>query len=1094
MGTALRVTSWNVNGVAKLESFFGRPRSSVIAPDVLFLQETWAASESEQLVIRGYVAHHAPAVPSYGHNVCGVSSYFRLDTFSGGVIQRKDSPLPWVLTVRWVRPDGTGITFINIYAAIYTAGVLQTDFDLLGEYIEDLRSSYGADSFVVAGDLNIDRFRRPSPRDAKERTMLTIVDNLLADGFQALPSQPVATFVDSGSTLDYALVSGDVFVRKWELEENMTCQHVPLSVDLLVPSPPVPLNMPTRKSNLKFTDSDVTRVRELLALCSSSNYGRSIESLYSSLESCFLCAGVSSPNSDNMRRDTPASWWRYVPQDSRELIKQLEDEAASIFDSWCANPSSVSVTEVVDYRRRATREGTRVRREADAAIQREMGQEFPDQSLCWKILRRIRNPVQDVVIDIGTLQSHFTKVFHRRDRPLFHVADPVDGWGTTKATEAHLDLPFTDDELVAALRALNGTAATGPELVPSRIIKEVFGDQASRIPLLCLMNACWCEGKIPRAWGESELFILYKGKGSRSLADNYRAIALSNDFRRVFERLVGARLSSWIRIHDATGRMQFGFKRGSGTLDAIFTLRTALLHATRVMERPAYAVFVDIRKAFPSTSRGKILETFRLNQVPSKITQSVAALLSGSSSRLRVNNRLTEPFNVTSGTPEGSINSPDIFNVVYAEIMKKIGVRELPEDLADLDPDAVYYIIFADDITFFGLNLRNLGTVVSHFKQECEPCDLEVNSGKTKWMVFVPAGCPPVEINAADWDFRIDDEVIEHVDEFPYLGFRLDTRLSDEAHVKLIRDRLFKAARAVGQIMRDMQCSSLLSLRRYFLTLVASQLYGAIFVSFDPLEYQQAVGVFFKTALGLADSFPASVAMSMLGLKPFQVFHQQQRMKFLMKLEAKSHSPAFTCLLHDRCVLFPLHVGLNALLGDTLVSIDVPRTLDYKLFFSQISRAIEDRALTDLRSNLLIASGRAFWTELAPLGLFHADLRTVISSLPFDQMRVCILFLSDTLRWSNRLKVRACELCKRPFTVEHFFSCERDFLSRRGWTVFMSLCVNGSWIDLIETVFVTLQKWALNTAVFSPDLQVTVLGFEPFFQPWAEFNPFRLNV
>ncbi len=894
------------------------------------------------------------------------------------------------------------------------------------------------------------------------------VYHLDVDGFQVVPNRPVPTYADSGSTLDYVIVSGDVLLRSWEVEENFICQHYPLTVEILVPEPLAPLEMPLRSRNLLFYEEEVAKTRELLKISVSGWAGpATVENLYATVESCFLSGGTSSSARDHDRAPV-ASWWRYVPTESRDLVKQLELEAKYIFDNWCGQTGSVSLSEVVAARRHLNSVSMRIRREADKEIQREMGKDFPNQALCWKILRKIRNPVESVKIDIGTLTNHFTNVFHRRDRPvLIRTAGGVE----TSANEVHFDLPFTDDELVAALKSLNGAAATGPELVPSSAIKEVFKDSDSRVLLLSLVNACWDEGRLPAPWGEAELFILYKGKGSRSLADNYRAIALSNDFRRIYERLVGARLSAWIRCHDATGPMQFGFKPGSSTLEAIFVLRTAMLHGTHVLSRPMYAVFVDIKKVFPSTSRAKVVEVFERNRVPKKITESMAALLSGSSSRLRVNNRLTDPITVTSGTPEGSINSPDIFSVVYTEILKKVGGRELPEDLSQLEPDVVYYIVFADDITFFGMNVRNICGVVSQFKKECAPCDLQVNSGKTKWMSFIPPGVSSVHVSAQDWEFRVDDEVIEQVDEFPYLGFRLDTRLSDSGHVKTIVTRMMKAARATGQIMRDMKCSNLIS-----------------------LQYELAVGVFFKTALGLADSFPSAAAMSILGITPIQVFQQEQRIKFLMKSEAKLPSPVFTCLLHDRCVLFPMHVGVNALLGDVLVSLDAPRTLDFKWHFSAIVRAVETRAVESLRSSLLVASGRAFWTELAPSGFFEQDLRSVLSSLPFEQLKICILFLTDTLRWSTRLTSRFCHTCKSAFTVEHFFTCPQDFLSGRGWQIFVSLCANHAWLDLIEFIFDLLQKWALETELFSPEMRVTVLEFEPFHQDEAMFNPFRFNV
>jgi hypothetical protein len=55
------------------------------------------------------------------------------------------------------------------------------------------------------------------------------------------------------------------------------------------------------------------------------------------------------------------------------------------------------------------------------------------------------------------------------------------------------------------------------------------------------------------------------------------------------------------------------------------------------------------------------------------------------------------------------------------------------------------------------------------------------------------------------------------------------------------------------------------------------------------------------------------------------------------------------------------------------------------------------------------------------------------------------------------------------------------------------LCANKAWADLIECIFDLLQKWALGSSLFNPDMTVTVLEFTPFAQAESEFNPFRLN-
>lgn len=81
---------------------------------------------------------------------------------------------------------------------------------------------------------------------------------------------------------------------------------------------------------------------------------------------------------------------------------------------------------------------------------------------------------------------------------------------------------FSDEDLCRTLKDLNGKAAVGPQGITSHVIKEVFADCRSRPGLLALMNRCWAEGRIPRAWSESEIFVLYKGKGNESDPSNYQ--------------------------------------------------------------------------------------------------------------------------------------------------------------------------------------------------------------------------------------------------------------------------------------------------------------------------------------------------------------------------------------------------------------------------------------------------------------------------------------------------------------------------------------------------------------------------------------------
>jgi hypothetical protein len=64
------------------------------------------------------------------------------------------------------------------------------------------------------------------------------------------------------------------------------------------------------------------------------------------------------------------------------------------------------------------------------------------------------------------------------------------------------------------------------------------------------------------------------------------------------------------RQKDATGEVQFGFRRGKGTRDAIGMLRI-LSERTLVIDEELCACFVDWKKAFDCVNWTKLLQILR---------------------------------------------------------------------------------------------------------------------------------------------------------------------------------------------------------------------------------------------------------------------------------------------------------------------------------------------------------------------------------------------------------------------------------------------------------------------------------------------------
>jgi hypothetical protein len=327
----------------------------------------------------------------------------------------------------------------------------------------------------------------------------------------------------------------------------------------------------------------------------------------------------------------------------------------------------------------------------------------------------------------------------------------------------------------------------------------------------------------------------------------------------------------------------------------------------------------------------------------------------------------------------------------------------------------------------------------------------------------------------------MDGVAVELVDKFHYLGFRLDCHLVDNRHIELINGRYLRAARAVGKLMRDMRCVSPVSLKKFFVTLVFSQLYGAFLVDVNGVEFSKGVGVFFRTALGLPESFPTVVAMSFLEVKSLKFFTLEQRMNFFLKLKEKVGLPGYAALKLDRCVLFRLGVGLNSLFGNALVELGILRTLDYREHYSRIVEAMKSRLAAEHNADMLGAMGRMFWQEAFPGGFLPLGLKTTLGNLQGESARTLTLFLSDSLRWTAlKAPTKPCDVCKAPFTAIHFFSCDRPSLTGGEKRTFFALIRAESWENVINFIFDVLTRWIENCDYFRVPFRLSVHEYVPF--------------
>jgi hypothetical protein len=232
-----------------------------------------------------------------------------------------------------------------------------------------------------------------------------------------------------------------------------------------------------------------------------------------------------------------------------------------------------------------------------------------------------------------------------------------------------------------------------------------------------LLNEVVREGKIPADWKKSWLVNVYKGKGDALQCGSYRGIKLLEQVMKVLERAVEKRVRSKVDIDN----MQFGFRPGRGTTDAIFIVRQ-MQEKYLANNRDLWMAFVDLEKAFDRVPREVVWWALRLVGVEEWIVNVIQAMYEGATTAVKMNNGESDEFEVKVGVHQGSVLSPLLFITVLEALS-----REFREGVP-------WELFYADDLVLMAETEELLLGKVEIWKQKVEAKGLRVNIGKTKVM------------------------------------------------------------------------------------------------------------------------------------------------------------------------------------------------------------------------------------------------------------------------------------------------------------------------------------------------------------------------
>ena len=249
---------------------------------------------------------------------------------------------------------------------------------------------------------------------------------------------------------------------------------------------------------------------------------------------------------------------------------------------------------------------------------------------------------------------------------------------------------------------------------------------------------------------------------------------------------------------------------------------------------PLYVNFIDFKAAFDSIRREFIWSSMRHYGLPEKYVRIFQAFFNGTMSAVRVDGEMSDWFSVNSGTGQGDIQGPPVFNfclnfgIFLAEVHKAISHGAvLQKELKGADEKVVMDSDYADDLAVMDNTEEGLQESTDLIAYYTSYAGLKINAKKTQCMAISKCASQRPYTERDSIMLTVEGEPVEQVSNFVYLGANISGDGTIDRDLDIRIQRANGAFHQLWKIWNSRTIRTPTKIRIYKAAVITILLYGA---------------------------------------------------------------------------------------------------------------------------------------------------------------------------------------------------------------------------------------------------------------------------